>query len=257
MRRRKKNTLLPKMIGIAVLVNAIVLPILAQLGVFKGSHGHQLDQVQLINLPPVKKAPPPKLAERKKRVAKVRPHRAERSSNHEARAATHPNPNQPKVVASAAGPGDNGTTIDNSGTAQPGQLPAPPPPTPAPPAAAPTQPPPASALLPPTPEPAPPPPTTPAPPPHIPVIVEAKPLSEPQPQLPSDLTYDDIRGDFQALFSVEASGAASVKMLSSTGNPRLDQIALNAARQWTFRPATVDGKPVDSFRRLTMEFYPT
>ena len=29
-RRRKKNTLLPKMIGIALLINAILLPILAQ-----------------------------------------------------------------------------------------------------------------------------------------------------------------------------------------------------------------------------------
>ena len=42
-RRRQKNNLLPKMIGIAVIVNAILLPILAQFGVFKGIHGQRLD----------------------------------------------------------------------------------------------------------------------------------------------------------------------------------------------------------------------
>lgn len=257
MRRRKKNSLLPKMIVIAVLVNAIVLPILAQLGVFKGSHGRAFDQVRLVTLPPEKKTAP-KRVERKKRVAKAKPRRVERpSSRQPARVASRPNPNQPKVVAAAA-PGDSGAAIDNSGTAQPGQLPvSPPQQAPTPVAAAPAPPPPAAPNVPPpAPKPAPAPPTA-LPPPHVPVIVAAEPLSQPEPQLPSDLTYEDIRSNFQAVFSIQASGTVSVKMVASTGNPRLDQLALNAARQWTFRPATVDGKPVDSFRRLAVEFYPT
>ena len=58
-RRRKKNTLLPKMIGIALLINAILLPILAQFGVFKSVGSRRtLTQVELVKLPPAEKKPP-------------------------------------------------------------------------------------------------------------------------------------------------------------------------------------------------------
>ncbi|MDQ2801095.1 MAG: energy transducer TonB [Armatimonadota bacterium] len=83
------------------------------------------------------------------------------------------------------------------------------------------------------------------------------PLDKPQPALPDDLTYDDIHGDFRALFTIHADGSTAVKMLSGTGNGRLDQLAMDAAKRWRFRPATVDGKPVDSFTRLAIQFYST
>ena len=70
------------------------------------------------------------------------------------------------------------------------------------------------------------------------------------------MSSDDVHGPFTALFTISATGLVSVKMVSSTGNATLDALALDAARRWTFRPATVDGKPVDSFRRLAIEFYP-
>lgn len=253
-RRRQKNNLLPKMLVIAIVVNAILLPILAQMGVFKNRGGHHLDQVRLITLPPEKKPPTPKRTPPKKRVAKAKPRPATRAASRPAPA--RPNPNQPKVVASSGSAG--GPAINNNGTAAAGQLPVPPPAAPPPPVV-PTPPPPTPAPPPPVtaPPPAPPPSPAPAPPPHMPVVVEAEPLSQPQPQIPDDLSYDDIHGDFQALFSVQASGDATVKMVASTGDPRLDALALDAARHWTFRPATVDGKPVDSYRRLSIQFYAT
>ena len=70
-RRRQKNTLLPKMLGLAVLVNAILLPILAQLGVFKGIRGQRLTPVQLVQAPP----PPPKP---KAQSRQAKPHVAQR-----------------------------------------------------------------------------------------------------------------------------------------------------------------------------------
>ena len=59
-RRRQKNTLLPKMLGLAVLINAILLPILAQFGVFKSIGGRpRLTEVELVKVPLPEKRPVP------------------------------------------------------------------------------------------------------------------------------------------------------------------------------------------------------
>lgn len=252
-RRRKKNTLLPKMIGLAVVINAILLPLLAHFGAFKAIHGQRLTPIKLVALPPPKRPPPPKKAAPKKRIAKAKARPQPRASARPATARVpRANPNQPKVVAAAPGGTGGGPTIDNTGTAAPGQLPAAAPPAAPPPAAAPTPaPPPAAPPAPVVTKPAPA-PTAPAPPP---VVTVAVPLSQPRPELPDDLSFDDIHGDFEALFQIARDGTAAARMAHSTGNSRLDQIALDTARRWTFRPATVDGRPTESTRRLRIEFY--
>jgi len=249
-RRRKKNTLLPKMIGIAVVINAVLLPLLAHFGAFKAIHGQHLTPVKLVQLPPPPKRPPVKKPPVKRKVAKAKP----RPATHLARTPatsrpSRPNPNQPKVVAAGPGAG-TGPAIDNSGTGTPGQLPSAPPPTPTPSPAipAPTPPPVVTPPVPPKVV------AAPAPPP-APVVVPAEALLQPRPTLPDDLSVDDIHNDFEALFSISKDGTATAKMLASTGDSRLDALALDAARRWTFRPATVNGQPVDSYRRLRIEFY--
>ncbi len=246
-RRRQKNTLLPKMLAVAVLVNAVLLPILAQMGVFKGART-RLTEVKLVTLPPPDKKPPePKKTPPKKRVAKARPpvHRAAArvASSRPAR----PNPNQPKVVASAAPAGaGNGPTIDNSGTAAPGSLPSAAPPAAPPPSAAPPS------AAPPVPAPAPAPaPPAPAPPP---VVTPAVLVSQPRPSLPDNLLQSDLHAVFRALFTIHPDGTADVQMLQSTGTAQLDNLAMQFARRWTWRPATLDGRPVQSFQRLRVEF---
>ncbi len=108
-RRRQKNNLLPKMLGIALLVNAILLPILAQMGVFKNVGGRHLDQVQLVKLPPEKKPPAPK-KQPPKRVAKTRPHPAAHTASRTSTSRpSRPNPNQPKVVVASGGTGGGGS----------------------------------------------------------------------------------------------------------------------------------------------------
>jgi TonB family protein len=255
-RRRQKNTLLPKMIGLAVLINAILLPILAQFGVFKSIGGRQrLTQVELVKLPPPEKRPAPPKKTPKKQVARRKPagHKAATRT-----AAVHRVPSGPppvKVVA-AAGPagangggGDTGITTSDSGPVTP--LPTPPvTPNSVPPVPVPTPVP----ITPPPPAPIPAPVSVAPPPPHIPVVTAAAPLEQPHPAIPDDLRDTDLNADFEGLFTVHPDGTASVKMVSSTGNSSLDTLALNAARHWTFRAATKDGQPIESYLRLKIEF---
>ncbi len=86
-------------------------------------------------------------------------------------------------------------------------------------------------------------------------MVAAVPISQPRPEIPDDLSFDDIHGDFEALFHIAGDGTVSAQMAHSTGNARLDRIALDTASRWTFRPATLGGRPVDSVRRLRIQFY--
>jgi TonB family protein len=251
-RRRQKNTLLPKMIGIAVLVNAILLPILASFGVFKDIKGGQrLIPVQIVQAPP----PPPKPKDRAKKAHSKVAHRTttHRAAPHAAERIAHAD-NTPKIhglVASGTG-NEGGGGVNNivpPGTVIPPV--APPPVTPAPP------PPPAPAPIPvPAPTPAPPPTPAPAPPPHIPALVKANVVHQVAPQIPSGFVDQNLPVSFHAVFDVHADGTATVTMDRGTGDKTLDGIALDAARQWRFEPGTADGKPVDSYLRLTINFVP-
>jgi TonB family protein len=40
----------------------------------------------------------------------------------------------------------------------------------------------------------------------------------------------------------------------SSGNADLDQSALNTVAQWTFQPATLNGKPVEVYYTITIRF---
>ncbi len=252
-RRRQKNTLLPKMIGVAVLVNAILLPILAQFGVFKGIKGQQhLTPVEIVQAPP----PPPKPKEQAKKAHpkvahRLAPHAAPRAAQRIARA-----DNTPRIHGLVAPPGkgsggDNGgvTGIVPPGTPIPPPTPAPiPAPIPPPavvPVPAPTPPAPA-----PTPAPAP-------PPPHVPVLVPATVARRVLPQIPDDFADANLPVSFHAVFEIHADGTATVTVDRGTGDGTLDQLALNAARQWTFHAGTEDGKPMDSYLRLTINFVPS
>ena len=80
------------------------------------------------------------------------------------------------------------------------------------------------------------------------------PSTEVKPVIPDDLRDSDLDTKFYAQFIVHPDGTADVKMTDSTGNNELDQLALQAARQWRFQPSIREGKPVESYLRLEVEF---
>jgi TonB family protein len=248
-RRRQKNPLLGKMIGVAVLINAILLPILASLGVFHAGRQH-LQMVQLVSLPKL----PPKPPVPKNKVAKKPPHAHPHQDTHVAKSGadhpSRPNPNAPKVVASASTGGSGGNDVDNSGTGKAGVVPQQPtaPPTPVQPAPTPVTPTPA-----PTPTPVVTPPAPPAPV-HVPVVEAASVVKEINPVIPDDFGVDQAPPPVEAVFTIKPDGTASISDIQSSGNPQLDGLVLDAVKRWTFKPATKDGVPMESYLRLKVEF---
>ena len=254
-RRRKKNTLLPKMIGIAVVINAIILPILARLGVFKAIHEQVNIPVELVKAPPP--APKPKSIARKKQIAQQHHGAPKRTASRAEK--SQPSLSHPNLMASKPAAGGTGSDsgINPAGTGKPGVLGT----VTSPPIAAPTPAPPPTVLAPPVqavapvPPPQPPKPTVAtAPPVHVPVIVVAAVVSEPKPVIPDDYSSGTTPSAFRALFKVHPDGSATVSKLASSGDPQLDALAMDAAKKWTFKPATEDGKPVESYLRLTIDF---
>ena len=253
-RRRKKNTLLPKMIGIALLINAILLPILAQFGVFKSAGGRRsLTQVELVKLPPAEKKPPVPKKTPKKIAAKPHPSGRKAATHTSVARRTPSGPPPVRVVAAGpavgaiGGAGDAGITGTQTGPATPSVV-------------SPISPAPTSVIAPPVapvPEQAPPvPKPAPVPPPiaHIPILQAAVPLAQPHPEIPEDLRGSELNPAFIGVFKIHTDGTATVQTVAGTGNSTLDALALDAARRWRFHPATRDGEPVESYLRLKVEF---
>lgn len=272
-RRHQRNPLLMRIIGISILLHLVALPVLAHYGAFKKIQREFSTpiQTQLISLPPPEKEKTEAKKPQPKHIAhRAAAHKSAAPASHSHQMASRSHFTQPKVVAAAGGPGsgdDNGPTVDANGTGKAGQLPqalggggpkkatAPttPPAQPQPKATQPT---------PPVTTPAQPKAETPAPkpsPPSLkaPVFTQAEPLPDhsPLPAIPDDMRGDNLDKSCVAEFTVEPDGAPSdVKIVQSSGYDELDRIALNAARQWRFKPATRDGQPVQSQVRLHIEF---
>jgi len=82
----------------------------------------------------------------------------------------------------------------------------------------------------------------------------AEPVYHPEPEIPSELKEQCFKSCCIAKFLIKKDGTSSVHLLSTSGSPDVDEIALHALRHWKFKPATVNGEPVDSTRKIQVEF---
>jgi protein TonB len=85
-------------------------------------------------------------------------------------------------------------------------------------------------------------------------FVDAEVLAAPQPVIPSELHEQCFKSCCIARFHIGPDGKTSVKLLSSSGSEEVDDITLSTLRRWKFRPAMLNGRPVQSTRRVKIEF---
>jgi TonB family protein len=130
----------------------------------------------------------------------------------------------------------NGIKLDLVVTAAAPPPPAPPaPPVPAPPA------PPAPSAVPPIP------PVAPAPP--------APPPALPAPAYPKDALAQHINGKVVLLIDIDAQGNPTNVVVDRSEPPGVfDQVSIDAARKWKFKPAVKDGRPVAGRISVPVQF---
>jgi protein TonB len=98
-----------------------------------------------------------------------------------------------------------------------------------------------------------PPPPPPPPGPADGSVTRPVPVNKPNPVYPETAKRDKIQGMVRLAVTVDKDGAVKdARVVQSI--PALDQAALDAVRQWTFRPGTRDGVPVETVCELTINF---
>ena len=82
----------------------------------------------------------------------------------------------------------------------------------------------------------------------------AEPVFSPEPEISPELHEQCFKSCCIAKFLIKADGEASVQLLTSSGSSEVDDIAIETLRRWKFKPAQLDGKPVESSRKIRVEF---
>ena len=262
-----------RIVGISILAHIIVLPVLAKFGAFKKIQ-QQFQGPQIVFVPP-----PEEKKEEIKRKEKQAPKKiaqAVKKADTPARRNVAQNQNKPqdshfKLLGS--GTDSNAPGVDQgSGNVKPGELgnekkpggtgnetiaPVEKPVEPVKPIEKPVEKPVESVKPIEKPVEKPIEPVKPIEKPHIAVFASAEIASDdqPKPVIPDDLRADNFDKTCIVDFLVGTNGKPiSVKIAKSTEVDELDKLALKAANQWRFRPATRDGEPIESRVRLHIEF---
>ncbi|AIE86463.1 TonB family protein [Fimbriimonas ginsengisoli] len=267
-RRRRKNPLLTRILVVSLVAHAIALPILAHYGAFeKIRQQFGTSRVVMVTVPPIEE---PKKAAKKE---EKKPAKTAKNAGKKAPGATRKTPGaaksnvpQPKVVAAGnAGGGDQGPAVDANGTGKAGQLPVEPKPKPpgnetvTPPVKPPETPKPQPPVEPkpePPKEPVKQPVTEPKPePPKAKRLIQAEPTYAPEPTIPDELRTEPFEKTLIVEADVDIDGKpANVHIATGTGIKQLDDIGLDTAKKYKFRPATLDASPVPQHVRFRIIF---
>ena len=97
----------------------------------------------------------------------------------------------------------------------------------------------------------------PPPPPADPVRTQAKldSRSELQPPYPASEQRNEAEGSVTVMLTIGADGRVkAVQKVRATSDAFFRETERHALRNWRFRPATLDGKPVESSTRMTVHF---
>lgn len=275
-RRRKKNPLLTKILVVSLIVHAIGLPIAAHFGAFKRMQQEfGTSRVVMVNVAPAEEK---KVAAEKheKKAAKAVKEIGKKAGSPRAASTARSNVPQPKVVAAGpegeGGTGEGAPTVDPNGTGKAGELPQNGKPSgggtadagsggaevknPEPDKQGTSATPPKTEVKNPEPPVKPPPPLEPKPePPKVNRFVQAQATFEPQAEIPEELRTEPFEKTVVVECDVDDEGKpVNVKVASGSGVRQLDDLGLDTARRYRFRPATMNDKPVTQHIRFTIIF---
>ncbi|HSY79414.1 MAG TPA: TonB family protein, partial [Verrucomicrobiae bacterium] len=76
--------------------------------------------------------------------------------------------------------------------------------------------------------------------------VGARAIYAPTPVIPDDLREDVMQAEAVARFNVSFDGNSEVTLEKPTSSPRLNQVLLDALKQWKFFPAVKNGVAIGS-----------
>ena len=84
---------------------------------------------------------------------------------------------------------------------------------------------------------------------------EVKAVDTPPPEYPMALACDGVGGKVVLWLTIGTDGSVTgVETSESSGQPAFDAAALEAVRNWRFRPATSNGQPVEKRILVPMTF---
>ena len=87
-------------------------------------------------------------------------------------------------------------------------------------------------------------------------IIPPKGISTLIPAYPEELRQQGVQGEVGLQVAIDEKGTVSAVKVSRPLHPYLDFAAVQAIRQWTFKPATKNGKPVPFTANITLVFDP-
>lgn len=94
-------------------------------------------------------------------------------------------------------------------------------------------------------------------PPTAPVVAPTQVIAvnTPPPEYPLEVACEGIGGTVELFVTIGTKGTVTgVETRRGSGQPALDAAALEAVRDWQFRPATANGQPVEAGIRVPITF---